>query len=221
MMEEKNKDIRPEDILTGEENAAGSDSSDKDAAPEHQTSEIPVDTGQAESAAASDDAASDAVSSEPLSEIELLKDENEKLKKQIDDLSDRYLRALAEYENYRKRSSKEKDGAYADAYTDVLKQILPVIDNLERAVPYTENAPEDDNVAKGVAMTLKSFEDALKKLGVEEIEALGQPFDPVFHNAVMHVEDENLGKNEVAEVLQKGYKKGDKVIRYSMVKVAN
>ena len=90
-----------------------------------------------------------------------------------------------------------------------MKQILTVIYNLERAAACTGNAPEDDNIAKGVAMTLKSFEDALKKLGVEEIAALGQPFDPIFHNAVMHIEDDNHGMNEVVEVLQKGYKKGD------------
>lgn len=207
MFDEKNKDIINEDILPGDEDTAAEKS-------EEQPDADSVNP-ETESAAKTADAA------EPLSELELLKDENDKLKKQIDDLSDRHLRALAEYDNYRKRSSKEKDGAYSDAYTDVLKQILPVIDNLERAAAFTGNAPEDDNIAKGVAMTLKSFEDALKKLGVEEIEALGQPFDPIFHNAVMHIEDDNHGMNEVVEVLQKGYKKGDKVIRYSMVKVAN
>ncbi|MGI6743319.1 MAG: nucleotide exchange factor GrpE [Eubacteriales bacterium] len=211
MFDEKNKDILNEDISAREENTAGTEPSEKEAAPADTDPANP----ETESAPETADAA------EPVSDSELLKDENDKLKKQINDLSDRYLRALAEYDNYRKRSSKEKDGAYADAYTDVLKQILPVIDNLERAAAFTGNAPEDDNIAKGVAMTLKSFEDALKKLGVEEIEALGQPFDPVFHNAVMHIEDENLGKNVVAEVLLKGYKKGDRVIRYSMVKVAN
>ena len=154
-------------------------------------------------------------------ETDLLKEENQRLKKQFDELSDRHLRTLAEYENYRKRSQKEKDSAYADAYTDVLKQILPVIDNLERAASYTADAPEDDKLGQGVNMTLKSFEAALKKLGIEEIDAVGCEFDPLFHNAVMHTEDENLGKNVVAAVLQKGYKKGDKVIRYAMVQVAN
>lgn len=157
----------------------------------------------------------------PASETDALKAENERLKKQFDELSDRHLRTLAEYDNYRKRSAKEKDSAYADAYTDVLKQILPVIDNLERAAAYTADAPEDDKLGQGVNMTLKSFEAALKKLGIEEIDAVGCEFDPMFHNAVMHIEDENMGKNVVASVLQKGYKKGDKVIRYAMVQVAN
>ena len=151
MFDEKNKDIINEDILPGDEDTAA------------EKSEEQPDTDSASPEATDSDAAAG------LSELELLKDENDKLKKQINDLTDRHLRALAEYDNYRKRSSKEKDGAYADAYTDVLKQILPVIDNLERAAAFAGNAPEDDNIAKGVVMTLKSFEDALKKLGVEEI----------------------------------------------------
>lgn len=146
-----------------------------------------------------------------------LKEENEKLKGEIDSVKDRLLRLTAEYDNYRKRTAKEKEGIYTDAYVDVLKEILPVIDNLERAVS-AEGSLED--LKKGVEMTMKGCQDAFAKLGVEEIDASGE-FDPNFHNAVMHVEDENLGTNVVAEVFQKGYKKADKIIRHTMVKVAN
>ena len=139
----------------------------------------------------------------------------------ISDLNDKYLRLCAEYDNFRKRSSKEKEGIYADACLDILEQILPVLDNLERAAAYNTGEESESPMGKGLALTLKNFAETLSKLGVTEIEALGKPFDPDLHNAVMHVEDESFGENEVAEVFMKGYKKGDKVIRYSMVKVAN
>lgn len=149
--------------------------------------------------------------------VKSLKEENSKLKEEIDAVKDRLLRLTAEYDNYRKRTAKEKEGIYTDAYVDVLKEILPVIDNLERATA-AEGSLED--LKKGVEMTMKGCQDAFAKLGVEEIDASGE-FDPNFHNAVMHVEDENLGTNVVAEVFQKGYKKADKIIRHTMVKVAN
>ena len=149
--------------------------------------------------------------------VKSLKEENSKLKEEIDAVKDRLLRLTAEYDNYRKRTAKEKEGIYTDAYVDVLKEILPVIDNLERATA-AEGSIED--LKKGVEMTMKGCQDAFAKLGVEEIDASGE-FDPNFHNAVMHVEDENLGTNVVAEVFQKGYKKADKIIRHTMVKVAN
>lgn len=135
----------------------------------------------------------------------------------MDTLQDRLVRTVAEYDNYRKRTSKEKEGIYSDACEDVLKEVLPVLDNLERALLADGNI---DDLKKGVEMTLKQFNDALEKLGVEEI-STKEGFDPNIHNAVMHIEDENFGENEVVEVFQKGYKRGEKVIRYSMVKVAN
>lgn len=149
--------------------------------------------------------------------VKSLKEENSKLKEEIDAVKDRLLRLTAEYDNYRKRTTKEKEGIYTDAYVDVLKEVLPIIDNLERAVA-AEGSLED--LKKGVEMTMKGCKDAFAKLGVEEIDASGE-FDPNFHNAVMHIEDENLGTNTVAEVFQKGYKKADKIIRHTMVKVAN
>ena len=133
------------------------------------------------------------------------------------DKTDQCLRIAAEYDNYRKRTAKEREGIFTDAYGEALTALFPVIDNLERAAAYADG----ENVAKGVALTLKSVKETLDKLGVTEIEAEGQPFDPQRHNAVMHIEDPAFGENTVAEVLQKGYCLGDRVLRYAMVKVAN
>ena len=146
-----------------------------------------------------------------------LKEENKKMQEELDLTKDRLLRLTAEYDNYRKRTTKEKESIYADAYIDVIKEILPVIDNLERAMAAEGNV---DDLKKGVEMTMKGCQDAFVKLGVEEIDASGE-YDPNFHNAVMHIEDEGLDKNVIAEVFQKGYKKGEKIIRHTMVKVAN
>jgi len=140
----------------------------------------------------------------------------EELEKKYEELNDKYLRMMAEYDNFRKRAAKEKEGIYSDAYGDALKEILPIVDNLERAAKFTDG----EKVAEGLNMTLNQFTDTLKKLGVEEIDTSGE-FDPNFHNAVMHVEDESYGDNSIVEVFQKGYKKDEKVIRYAMVKVAN
>ena len=146
--------------------------------------------------------------------------EIEKLNAQLAEETDKYMRLYAEYENFRKRSAKERESVYTDAYCDALTQILPILDNLERAAKFS---PEDADspMAKGLELTLKSFVETMNKMGVFEIEALGKEFDPNLHNAVMHVEDESVGENTVVEVFMKGYAKGDKVLRYSMVKVAN
>ena len=128
---------------------------------------------------------------------------------------DKYLRMMAEYDNFRKRSAKEKESLYADAYADCIANILPILDNLDRA----SKSENFEAVKKGLEMTAKAFDDALEKMGICEIET--KVFDPNLHNAVMHVDDESLGESEIVEVFQKGYAKGDKVIRYAMVKVAN
>jgi molecular chaperone GrpE len=134
------------------------------------------------------------------------------------DDKDKYLRLMAEYDNFRKRSAKERENIYADVRVDTVTKFLPVYDNLERAMA-TETA--DEAYKKGVEMTFNQLKEVLKKLGVEEIEAQGQPFDPTMHNAVMHVQDEAYGENVIVQEFQKGFKLGDKVIRFSMVKVAN
>lgn len=146
--------------------------------------------------------------------------EIEKLTAQLAEEQDKYLRLMAEYDNFRKRTAKEREGIYTDAYSDALVQILPIIDNLERAAQYSADDP-DSPMAKGIELTIKSCVEALNKMGVYEIEALGKQFDPNLHNAVMHIDDEAFGENEIVEVFMKGYIKGEKVLRFSMVKVAN
>ena len=133
------------------------------------------------------------------------------------DKEDKYLRVCAEYDNFRRRSQKERESVYSDAYSDAINALLPVLDNLGRAV----GCEDPKALADGLALILKSFDEGLAKLGIEEIKAVGETFDPERHYAVLHVDDENYGENEVVEVLQKGYIRGDKVIRYAVVKVAN
>lgn len=132
---------------------------------------------------------------------------------------DRYARMYAEYENFRRRTAKEKEGIWGDAYADAVKNILPIIDNLERAAASIPAEEAESGIAKGVSMTLKAATDALNKLGVTEVPT--ETFDPNLHNAVMHVDDESLGEGAIVAVFQKGYMKDDRVIRYAMVQVAN
>ena len=131
---------------------------------------------------------------------------------------DKYLRLAAEYDNYRKRTAKEKESLWTSAKAETAASFLPVYDNLERAL---KQPTSDEADKKGVEMTMNHLKEVLSKLGITEIPALGQPFDPNLHNAVMHIDDENLGENEVAEVFQTGFQCGEKVIRFAMVKVAN
>ena len=140
-------------------------------------------------------------------------------KAEFDELNDRYLRMAAEYDNFRKRSQREREQAYTDAVSRAVTALLPTYDNLERAIK-AETA--DAEYKKGVEMTMTQLTESLKGLNVTVIEAsAGTTFDPNFHNAVMHVEDEALGENVIAEVFQQGFQIGDKVIRHAMVKVAN
>jgi molecular chaperone GrpE len=142
----------------------------------------------------------------------------EKLQKELDEQKDKYLRLLAEYDNFRKRSAKERLELMETAKGDAVSEILPVLDNFERALG-TET--QDEAYKSGVEMIFKQFGDALSKLGVEVIDPTGQEFDPNIANAVNQIEDENLGENVVAQTFQKGYKVGGRVIRYAMVVVAN
>lgn len=144
--------------------------------------------------------------------------ELESLKDQVAQQEDKYLRLAAEYDNYRRRTAKEKDSIWNDAKADAAQAFLPVYDNLERAL---KQDTADEAFKKGVEMTMTQLKTVLEKLGITEIPALGQTFDPNLHNAVMHVEDENFGENTVCDVFQAGFMLGDKVIRFAMVKVAN
>ena len=131
---------------------------------------------------------------------------------------DKYLRLLAEYDNYRKRSNRERDSIYSDVRADTVTRFLPVYDNLARAL---EQSTADEAYRKGVEMIMTQFREVLSKLGVTEIEAVGKKFDPSLHNAVMHDADPDKGENEIVLELQKGFRMGDKVIRFSMVKTVN
>ena len=148
-------------------------------------------------------------------EIEALKASLEEKEKELAEQKDAHLRLAAEYENFRRRSKTEREGVYSEACSDVINEFLPVLDNIERAAAYAT----DEKVAEGIGMMAKAFSETLAKLGVEEIEC--KTFDPNVHNAVMHIDDEAYGEGEIVEVFQKGFRRGDKVIRYAMVKTAN
>ncbi len=157
-------------------------------------------------------------------ECEQAKNECKALTKKLDaaqnenkELNDKYLRLFAEFDNFKKRSAKESEGIYSNCCADVVKELLPVFDNLERAVDYAAN----EESKSGLEMILSSFVQTLGKLGVEQFGVVGDEFDANIHSAVMHIEDEQYGEGVICEVFQKGYKRGDKVIRYAMVKVAN
>ena len=139
--------------------------------------------------------------------------------KQLASITDQFTRLTAEYDNYRKRTAKEKETIYQDAKVDTVKAFLAVYDNLERAV--ATDADPDSPHRKGLELIFSQFKEILKKLGVEEMEALGQPFDPQRHNAVMHIESEDLGENVVSQVFQAGFTLDGKVVRFAIVQVAN
>lgn len=145
----------------------------------------------------------------------------DKKDEQIEELTDRLKRSMAEFDNYRKRTEKEKSAMYEIGAKDIIEKLLPVVDNFERGLATIPEGDEKSAFAEGMDMIYKQLMKMLEDAGVKPIEAVGQPFDPNFHNAVMHVDDENLGENVVAEEFQKGYLYRESVVRHSMVKVAN
>ena len=147
-----------------------------------------------------------------------LNEQISKLKDELEDVKDRHTRLIAEFDNLKKRSAKEREGLYNSIIGDIMSSLLPVIDNLEKA---TEADSKDEEYKKGIELVLKQFRDVLNANGVKEIEAVGQPFDPELHEAVSMIQDENLGEKIVAQEYRKGYMIGNKVIRHSMVVVAN
>lgn len=157
-------------------------------------------------------------------EKEVEKDENNQndtemvSKQDYDELDDRYKRLLAEFENFKKRNAKERDGLYNSILSDVIEVILPVVDNLENA---TKVETKDENYKQGIELVLKQFKEVLKSKGIEEIPAVGETFDPSMHEAVSSIQDETKGEKEIVQEYRKGYKVGNKVIRHSMVVVAN
>ena len=151
-------------------------------------------------------------------ELENLREELENLQKAKDELYDKYLRTLAEYDNFRKRSQREKDAIYGDATVDTVKKLLPVLDNFERALNYE---CKDEEFKKGIALIQNTLVEVFDNIGVKEIPAMDEQFDPNLHEAVMHIDNPAYGENIVTDVYRKGYMLGDKVIRHTMVIVAN
>ena len=156
---------------------------------------------------------------EEKTEEETLEEKLIKAEEQVKEAQDKWLRQLAEFENFRKRTNQEKQGMYNNGVRDTIEKFLPVVDNFERAVAATED--KESSTYKGIEMILKQMLEVMASEGVEEIPAEGEPFDPNVHAAVMHIEDESCDENVVVEVFQKGYRHGEKVIRPAMVKVAN
>ena len=149
------------------------------------------------------------------------KQKEEAYKEQIAQLEDKVMRQMAEFENFRKRTEKEKQAMFETGAKSIIEKILPVVDNFERGLAAVPEAEKGGAFAQGMEMIYKQFIKCLEDAGVTAIEAIGKEFDPNLHNAVMHVEDESLGENEIVEVFQKGYKKDNKIIRFAMVKTAN
>ncbi len=157
-------------------------------------------------------------------EIDALKTENRKLSESLEKANsekaaadDKYIRLFAEFDNFKKRTAKEQEGIYATAYMDAVETLLPVFDNIERALEYAS----DENSKSGLQMIINNFRETLDKMGIESYGRVGDEFNAEIHSAVMHEENEEFGENTISLVLQRGYKKGDRVIRYAMVKVAN
>ena len=157
-------------------------------------------------------------------EVDALKTENRKLSESLEKANsekaaadDKYIRLFAEFDNFKKRTAKEQEGIYATAYMDAVETLLPVFDNIERALEYAS----DENSKSGLQMIINNFRETLDKMGIESYGRVGDEFNAEIHSAVMHEENEEFGENTISLVLQRGYKKGDRVIRYAMVKVAN
>ncbi|MGN0523617.1 MAG: nucleotide exchange factor GrpE [Eubacterium sp.] len=161
----------------------------------------------------------DAVEADKAPKVEVEESTEPALEDQLNDAKDQLLRTAAEYANFRARSAKEKEQMYSNAKSDVVASILPTIDNLERAL--AQDTTDADAIIKGVEMTLNGLMASLEKLGVEAYGESGDEFDPNLHNAIMHIDDEELGENVITEVFQKGYKINDRIIRPAMVKTAN
>ncbi len=195
-----------------EETAAEAEDTEKESSKEEEEKEVP------EAEASEEPETKDAKPEEKTKTSFFGKKKKDKFEQQVEELTDRLKRNMAEFDNFRKRTEKEKASMYVIGARDIVEKILPVVDNFERGLA---QAPEGDAFVDGMKMIYKQLMTALDEMGVKEIEAKGKEFDPNLHNAVMHVEDENAGTNEVVEVFQKGYTYKDFVVRHSMVKVAN
>ena len=224
MSEEMNKEAEVQEEAVEIPVTDGSEEEAADTAQTEEASEEETSTETAEEKESADDETEGADSrKEPETKSKTSffgkkKKEKDKFEQQIEELTDRLKRSMAEFDNYRKRTEKEKSSMYIIGARDIVEKMLPIVDNFERGLA---QAPEDDPFAEGMKMIYKQMMTAFDEMGVKPIEAVGKEFDPNLHNAVMHVEDESVGENIVVEEFQKGYTYKDFVVRHSMVKVAN
>lgn len=219
--ESKENGIPTEEILKEADKAAAASAAEKK--PEEETAAADGSTEEASGDAQEETAAEQEAEKEPQTKEKRFfkkKEKKDKKDEKIEELTDRLTRQLAEFDNYRKRTEKEKASMYTIGAKDIVEKILPVVDNFERGLATVEH-PEDDPFAEGMNKIYKQLVKTLEDMGVTVIEAVGQEFDPNLHNAVMHVEDEEAGENIIVEEFLKGYKYKDIVVRHSMVKVAN
>ena len=219
--ENKENGIPTEEILKEADKAAAASAAEKK--PEEETAAADGSTEEASGDAQEETAAEQEAEKEPQTKEKRFfkkKEKKDKKDEKIEELTDRLTRQLAEFDNYRKRTEKEKASMYTIGAKDIVEKILPVVDNFERGLATVEH-PEDDPFAEGMNKIYKQLVKTLEDMGVTVIEAVGQEFDPNLHNAVMHVEDEEAGENIIVEEFLKGYKYKDIVVRHSIVKVAN
>ncbi len=224
MSEEMNKEAEVQEEAVEIPVTDGSEEEAADTAQTEEASEEETSTETAEEKESADDETEGADSrKEPETKSKTSffgkkKKEKDKFEQQIEELTDRLKRSMAEFDNYRKRTEKEKSSMYIIGAKDIVEKMLPIVDNFERGLA---QAPEDDPFADGMKMIYKQMMTAFEEMGVKTIETVGKEFDPNLHNAVMHVEDESVGENIIVEEFQKGYTYKDFVVRHSMVKVAN
>ncbi len=190
----------------------------QDPAPNAGDSAQEQENAQSAQPEAKDSAEAFTLTAEQLAEVKKLYEAVEAQKAKLDESQNQYLRLLADYDNYRKRSARDRETLYTDIKAETIAALLPVYDNLERAM---KQPCSDDAYSKGVQMTMCQFDEILKKLGIDEIAAMGLPFDPKLHHGVLHEENPEMGEGIVSEVLQKGFILGEKILRFAMVKVAN
>ena len=219
----KDEALKKEDEALNTEQEAGTEQTSEAGSGEAGNTEAAAETG--ETAEDVPEGAEEDTEQAPASEKEekkgFFKKKKDPRDEKIEDLTDRVKRQMAEFENFRKRTDKEKSSMYEMGAKDIIERILPVIDNFERGLATVPEDAKGTPLAEGMEKIYKQFRKTLEEAGVKAIEAVGQEFDPNYHNAVMHVDDESLGENIVAEELQKGYMYRDSVVRHSMVKVAN
>ena len=215
MSEEMNKEAEVQEEAV---DIPVTDGSEEEAADTAQTAEEPAQTEETEQPDQEAESQKEPETKTKTSFFGKKKKEKDKFEQQVEELTDRLKRSMAEFDNYRKRTEKEKSSMYIIGARDIVEKMLPIVDNFERGLA---QAPEDDPFAEGMKMIYKQMMTAFDEMGVKPIEAVGKEFDPNLHNAVMHVEDESVGENIVVEEFQKGYTYKDFVVRHSMVKVAN